>query len=394
MRRNGTISLNEVSFYNTNGDEISITNLVNQMINYYNMKQEVGETQITDFNEGSEIRNLLEAFAVLEYARLEEEKANTEIAFIQTSYGMWLDRIGELPFINLPRVEGEVSTGRVEFTLAVEQEADYVIPAGTIVSDSANELDFVTLADATIFTGEDSVGVRVECMDTGVDGNVPAGNIDTIKDTDIDTELVSVTNPDALVGGSDYEEDDDYRARLLGNVQADGFGTMGWYTTLCEAVSGVHDVKLVDDSTYTKRVLVNGYDKPTPDSVLLDVLAELTVSDNIVLGHSFTVDLPTYTTVDLDISIDVVTEIDEDELVNVVTTLFNGGDAVIPTSFDGLSIDGVLTREELVAAVGVFEDIVEVTSILVDDEEVESLDPGVGGVLSLGEVVFSQSVVS
>ena len=53
-----------------------------------------------------------------------------------------------------------------------------------------------------------------------------------------------------------------------------------------------------------------------------------------------------------------------------------------------------MTREELVAAVGVFEDIVEVTSILVDDEEVESLDPGVGGVLSLGEVVFSQSVVS
>jgi hypothetical protein len=98
--------------------------------------------------------------------------------------------------------------------------------------------------------------------------------------------------------------------------------------------------------------------------------------------------------VDLDISIDVVTEIDEDELVNVVTTLFNGGDAVIPTSFDGLSIDSVLTREELVAAVGVFEDIVEVTSIISDDEEVESLDPGVGGVLSLGEVSFSQSVVS
>ena len=70
--RNDTISLNEVSFYNTNGDEISLSNIVNQMINYYNMKHEVGETVITDFNEGSEIRNLLEAFAIGIYALLEE----------------------------------------------------------------------------------------------------------------------------------------------------------------------------------------------------------------------------------------------------------------------------------------------------------------------------------
>ena len=51
------MALNEVSFYNTNGDEISISNIVNQMINYYNLKHEVGETVVTDFNEGSEIRH-------------------------------------------------------------------------------------------------------------------------------------------------------------------------------------------------------------------------------------------------------------------------------------------------------------------------------------------------
>ena len=55
------MALEEVSFYNTNGDEINLTNLVDQMINFYELKSEVGETRLTDFNEGSEIRNLLEA---------------------------------------------------------------------------------------------------------------------------------------------------------------------------------------------------------------------------------------------------------------------------------------------------------------------------------------------
>ena len=71
------MALNEVSFYNTNGDEINLTNIVNQMINYYQLKLEVGETAVTDFNEGSEIRNLLEGFAVGIYALLEEQHEAT-----------------------------------------------------------------------------------------------------------------------------------------------------------------------------------------------------------------------------------------------------------------------------------------------------------------------------
>ena len=32
------MALEEVSFYNTNGEEINISNIVNQMINYYSLK--------------------------------------------------------------------------------------------------------------------------------------------------------------------------------------------------------------------------------------------------------------------------------------------------------------------------------------------------------------------
>lgn len=387
------IVLNEVSFYNTNGDEIKLSNLVNQIINFYALKREVGETELTDFNEGSEIRNLIEAFAVLEYARLEEEHENTRIAFISTSYGTWLDKIGELPFIDLPRDEGSVAGGTVIFTLAAVQDSDFVIPAGTIVTAPDSELDFTTLVDATIYEGELSVETAVECLTAGSDGNVKKEKITKIDSINaFDPEFISVSNPEAMWGGSDYETDDDYRDRLLANVQADGFGTMGYYTSLCEDVSGVHDVKLVDDPVYTKRVLVNGRVKPTPDSVLLEVLSELTLSDNIVLGHSFIVDSPEYTSVDLVIELDVTTEMDETVLSDCLTAFFDGT-GFDRSDFTGLRIGESLSRDTIIGVLNIFPEVVGVTSVKSDSVEVTELTPGVNGVLKLNSVDFNQNVV-
>ena len=163
------MALEEVSFYNTDGKEINISNIVNQMINYYSLKLEVGETKLTDFNEGSEIRNLLEAFAVGIYALLEEQHEATKIAFISTSYGGWLDKIGELPFINLPRIPASYSQGSVTFTLATAQSSDFTIPADTILACSDNGLEFVTTTDCFIATGDTTGTASVECLTTGAD---------------------------------------------------------------------------------------------------------------------------------------------------------------------------------------------------------------------------------
>ena len=388
------MALNEVSFYNTNGDEISLSNIVNQMINYYNMKHEVGETVITDFNEGSEIRNLLEAFAIGIYALLEEQHEATKIAFISTSEGVFLDRLGELPFIDLPRITGSVAGGSVTFTLAEAQSDDVVIPAETFIRNE-DEISFYTLSDCVISSGDLTGSVLVEAISPGADGNAPAGTVTIFEDEDIDTSLVSVTNAEAFRGGSDWEDDDEYRQRLLDNVQADGFGTVGWYRSLCEDVDGVHDVKFVSDATYTRKCLVNGIVKPTPDGVLLDVLTELSDLDNLVLGHRFIVDKPSYTSVDLDISLDVVSEVDEDDLLNVLSRLFNGGNAVTLASFKGLNIGESLRRGIIESALSVFEVVVGVTSITCDGVEVDVLEPDtVNSVLQLGTVSWTQNEVS
>ena len=386
------MALEEVSFYNANGDEINISNIVNQMINYYEMKLEVGETRVTDFNEGSEIRNLLEAFAVGIYALLEEQNESTKIAFIQTSYGNWLDKIGELPFINLERITGEVSQGSVIFSIPEALTNDIVIPDGTLINSSDTGLDFETLGDATIFKGETSCVAVAQCTVPGGDGNVNSGSIDTIIDDGVDRDLLSVTNEDSFRLGADFEDDDSYRERLLLNVQSEGFGSVGYYVGLCEDVLGVHDVKLVDDATFTRKVLVNGDVKPTPDSVLLEVVAVLSALENLVIGHSFTVDRPVYTGVDLVVDLSVSEVVGDDDLLANLTAFFDGGD-FDRMEYSGLCIDESLSRNRLVDCLLVFGDVVSVDSVLCDGSEVVELVPSVGGVLKLGSVVFNQTVV-
>ena len=380
------MALEEVSFYNTNGDEINLTNLVDQMINFYELKSEVGETRLTDFNEGSEIRNLLEAFAILGYAIMEEQSEATRIAFISTSEDTWLDRIGELPFIDLPRIGGQQSTGSVTFTLAAALDDDYTIPSETILSSSETGLDFETDGDVTIFAGELTGTGTAVCFTEGADGNVGVGSIDTIDDDSVDTEILSVTNEYPFELGLDYEDDDTYRERLLANVRADGFGSVGYYNRIGEAVTGVHDVKLVSDATHTRKVLVNGKVKPTPESVLLDVLEVYSSLENLVLGHSFTVDRPEYVEVDMDFELSVSTLISEEDLLAKLTAFVDGG-SVPSVDYSGLRIGVDVSSDDVNAVMASFEYVVS-SSVTISEHTIND-----GDVLKLGDISFTQTVV-
>ena len=388
------MALEEVTFTNLVGDEVNLSNLVNQMVDYYNQKLEVGETRVTDFNEGSEIRNLLEAVAVMSYAILEDETEASKLPFIATSYGTYLDRIGENPFINLPRVMGAVAEGNVTFTLASAQSSDVVVQAQTLLEDSVNGLEFVTLTDLTIPAGETTGDVGVECLTEGSDGNVASGTLTVISDSSVDTTLLSVSNSEALYNGSDYEDDEDYRQRLLDNVQADGFGTLGYYTKLAEAVDGVHDVKFVSDASYTRKVLVNGFTKETPDSVLLDVLSVFSDVNNLVLGHSFTVDKPSYTTaLALTFTLNVLSEQSTTDLTNLITKVVYGG-GWDRAEFEGLDIGEDLTRDRLVDGLSLLDDVQSVSvKVTGQSSEFDTTSVTANQVVKLGTLSFTQNVV-
>ena len=396
LRRFKSMALDYISFINMVGDEVSVPNLVAQMINLFDLKLEVGETRITDFNEGSEIRNLLEAFALLSFAVLEDENEATKLPFISSSYGTFLDRIGEYPFIALPRIQGEYAIGSVTFTLSDVQDTDVVIPAEALLED-VNGLQFVTDTACVIDAGDLTGDVTATCLTMGTDGNIASGTLTVITDDRLDDTLLSVNNDEAFINGAELEDDEDYRTRLLENVRSEGFGTLEWYTKLAEAVDGVHDVLFVSSASYTRKILVNGFSKPTPDDVLLDVLAEFSDVDNLVLGHSFTVDRPSYypnnNGLALTFTMNVTREFTDTELTNLFTALVNGGNWD-RAEFDGLNIGEDLTHDLLLSPIDIIDDIISINvKITGQSSEFTSTSVSSNQAVKLGTLTFNQTVV-
>ena len=380
------LAIEEDTFYDIDGYEVSRTNLVQQMIDYYQAKLQAGETRVTDFNEGSEIRNLLESVAVDVYALMEYLNEVTMIAFVETATGEWLDKHGANPFVQLARDPGDYAVGYVTFTIPSVQASDVTIPAGTVVASTENSLQYVTDSDLIISVGDTSVTGTITCLTVGVDGNCGAGTVTVLDDDTLIINGLTVTNSEALSGGVDYEDDDFYRQRLLDFIRKDDFGSLSYYEKLCTDVSGVHDVAFISSTGYTRKVLVNGDVKPTPDTVLADVLEVLSIPDNIVLGHSFTVDKPGYDDVDLVVNLTVSEEIDETEITNAVNAVFNGDNLI-----DGLVIDESLTKDMLYGQLGLIDEI-ESIQVLYDGSEISTITPSSNSVLVLDDLTINQSV--
>lgn len=385
--------ITDESFYNIVGNEVSRTILVQQMIDYYNQKLEIGETRVTDFNEGSEIRNLLESIAVDLYTLMEDQYELSKIAFITTSYGEWLDLHGENPLINLPRDQGQEAYGLVTFTIPEATTTDIVIPEETVIIDSELGLEFETDAECTIIAGDTSSEVYCTCLTVGTEGNIAANTLTILDDDNID-DTVSVTNTEAFTGGTDYEEDDTYRERLLAYVRRDDFGSIGYYQDLAESIEGVHDVLLIDDPTYTKKIIVNGNMKPVTDDILMQVLVQFTMTENIVLDHKFIVDKPVYTGVNLTVNLDVAVEIENDKIQEVLSCYFDGGTTSDGFEYTGLYINDDLTRNGLYSALQDLDYVEGVQCFVTGDtDEITTVSPAANGVLKKGTITINQSIV-
>ena len=387
------MAVDDVSFLNIKGEEVSRSILVQQMIDFYQGKLQIGETRITDFNEGSEIRTLLESFAVDLYTLMEEVDDVSRICFVETADGEWLDKHGSNPLLNLPRETGEMSTGTVVFTIPAATTSDVMIPIDTILVSNETGLEYATLSDATIPVGETTVTCMAECLTVGEDGNADVGTVTLFDDNTTLYNGLTVNNTEAFAGGIDYEEDDDYRERLLSYLRKDDFGSVGYYENLCTSIAGVHDVALVDATGYTKKILVNGDTKPTPNTVLADVLEAVSDVNNIVLGHNFSVDKPNYVTKNLTVNLGVTSEVDEDDLEELLSAVFDGGEAISGAIFDGVNIGETLKKTTLYESFDLI-DAVETVEILISSTEISDLTVDDDEVLKLGTVTFNQTVVT
>ena len=103
----------EEEFYTITGEKINRQKLVQRMIDYFNEKYP--DTQITDFNEGSEIRDIMESFAVDIYHMEKNDTDLLRACFLPTSFGQYLDLFGEE--LSVSRDYGASSWGTVTFSI-------------------------------------------------------------------------------------------------------------------------------------------------------------------------------------------------------------------------------------------------------------------------------------
>lgn len=159
-------------------------------------------------------------------------------------------------------------------------------------------------------------------------------------------------------------------------------------------ISKVHDVLLIEDKTYTRKILVNGYDKPVSEEVLMKVSEVFSCPENIVLGHRFTVGIPTYITLNLKLDLKVEYEFEDELIIKRLQAFFNGGLTDDGFDFNGLGIGEKLNIHFFYSAIESMDGVLEASAKVLDDgSDIKDITVNATEVLKLGEVSITKTLV-
>lgn len=164
-------------------------------------------------------------------------------AFPQTAQGEYLDYFAQSR--GLERKSAQKAVGNVRFSIDEPTNIDVEILAGTIVSTGGEKpVSFVTLDYGIIHAGETYVDVYAEAVVGGFGGNVGKNMISVI--VTVTSENISVTNPTAFSLGSDDEDDETLRERVINSMRFIINGTnREYYSSLAKSIKGVECVNVV-----------------------------------------------------------------------------------------------------------------------------------------------------
>ena len=155
---------------------------------------------------------------------------------LRTATGIYLDRKAE--DYGLVRHYARPTWGVVTFY----GNDGVQIPSGTVVAAPAYGVRFTVVGQVTIQDGEATASVQ--CLTEGSAGNVPANTV--IQMVNKIPGVTSCTNKEAFTGGTDREEDEDFRERLYFKIRYPATsGNIYHYQQWATEVSGVGAVKVL-----------------------------------------------------------------------------------------------------------------------------------------------------
>lgn len=182
----------------------------------------VARTDLTDINDGSDLKQVLAAAAREDDDQYVQMLRLLDLFGIDTAIGNDLDeRARQFNPALITRLMAQKATGEVQFsrtgtvgavTIAIGTEIE--VPA----EGAAEPITFITTEEGTISAGNtDSNLVDVVAKEAGAPGNVSADTVTGFvsKPSGVDT----VTNPSTFTNGRDLESDDAFRQRLKNSIK-------------------------------------------------------------------------------------------------------------------------------------------------------------------------------
>ena len=197
------------------------------------------------------------------------------------SYGTFLE--GHAKGRNIFRRAATAASGKITIT----GEAGTVIPTGSLFSmPSVNDdpsVDYETTEAATI-QPNGSVTVPVQCTQTGIVGNAPANTIVLVSNNI--SRITSVTNQEAITGGTEQESDESLITRILERDQSQDnsfVGNPSDYKRWANEVAGVGEVTVIpaqDDTGLVQIILSDANGTPATESLCEEVYKHIMAPDN------------------------------------------------------------------------------------------------------------------
>lgn len=234
-----------------------------------------------DKSEGSYIWDSLSPVAIeLVFVAMMAKKVQ-ELGYIQTTSGNFLDMRCEEHGIF--RKEAVSATGKI----FIKGTANILIKKGLRIATEAdtvlgiNSVEYKTMEDVTI--GKDgTVLAPIEAITAGKIGNTVANKIVVLMETN--RYITSVTNPEAVTGGINIEDDDSLRERCLDYIRKPGTsGNVQNYKQWAMSVAGVTDVHVIPlwNGNGTVKVVILGADRlPANEELVKNVQEFIAGKDN------------------------------------------------------------------------------------------------------------------
>lgn len=178
------------------------------------------------------------------------------------------------------------------------------IPNNTATTFTDNATDAVMNTGALAPTADTahSIVLPGEALDEGAEGNVSLGVITVLSNAP--SSLTSVINTTLFSGGSDPEDTEEYRQRLLAWVQNPHTGSPSDLETLAESVNGVETATVFENTPVpgTTTVRISGPGGTVPSA---QTIADTQAALDTYSFANMTIIVTTFTAIPTNVTVDV-----------------------------------------------------------------------------------------